>query len=46
MLSQSQPELHDKNAEIADWLIRLSHHLRKRGMGLRFLHPRKMKGFS
>jgi len=39
-----QPKLSDENAEIADWLIRLTHNQRNWGFGLCFLHLRNVKG--
>lgn len=41
-----QPTLSDENAEIADWLIRLTHNQRNWGFGLCFLYLRNVKGFS
>lgn len=41
-----QPKLSDENAEIADWLIRLTHNQRNWGFGLCFLHLRNVKGFG
>lgn len=35
-----QPKLSDENAEIADWLIRLTHNQRNWGFGLCFLYLR------
>lgn len=40
-----QPLLSDENAEIADWLIRLTHHQKNWGFGLCFLFLRNVKGF-
>ena len=40
-----QPRLSDENAEIADWLIRLTHNQRNWGFGLCFLYLRNVKGF-
>lgn len=40
-----QPTLSDENAEIADWLIRLTDHQRNWGFGLCFLYLRNVKGF-
>ncbi len=40
-----QPKLSDENAEIADWLIRLTHNQRNWGFGLCFLHLRNVKGY-
>jgi putative transposase len=41
-----QPTLSDENAEIADWLIRLTHNQRNWGFGLCFLYLRNVKGFG
>src|SRR6056297_1807385 len=41
-----EPKLSDENAEIADWLVRLTHNQRNWGFGLCFLHLRNVKGFS
>lgn len=41
-----QPLLSDENAEIADWLIRLTHNQRNWGFGLCFLFLRNVKGFQ
>lgn len=41
-----QPKLSSENAEIADWLVRLTHNQRNWGFGLRFLHLRNVKGFG
>lgn len=40
-----QPLLSDENAEIADWLIRLTHNQKNWGFGLCFLFLRNVKGF-
>ena len=40
-----QPRLSDENAEIADWLIRLTHNRKDWGFGLCFLFLRNVKGF-
>ena len=40
-----QPKLSDENAEIAEWLIRLTHTQRNWGFGLCFLHLRNVRGF-
>lgn len=40
------PKLSDENAEIADWLVRLTHSQRNWGFGLCFLQLRNMKGFG
>ena len=40
-----QPKLLDENAEIADWLIRLTHNQRNWGFGLCFLYLRNVKGY-
>lgn len=41
-----QPKLLDENAEIADWLIRLTHNQRNWGFGLCFLYLRNVKGYA
>lgn len=41
-----EPKLSDENAEIADWLIRLTHNQRNLGFGLCFLHLHYVKGFG
>ena len=41
-----QPRLSDENAEIADWLIRLTHNWKDWGFGLCFLFLRNVKGFG
>lgn len=41
-----QPRLSDENAEIADWLVRLTSTYRNWGFGLCFLHLRNVKGFG
>lgn len=40
-----QAKLSDENAEIADWLLRLTHNQRNWGFGLCFLYLRNVKGF-
>ena len=40
-----QPKLSDENAEIADWLIRLTHNQKNWGFGLCFLFLRNVKGY-
>ena len=40
-----QPTLSDENAEIADWLIRLTDNQRNWGFGMCFLYLRNVKGF-
>ena len=49
MLSETcyryQCKLSDENAEIADWLVRLTHNQPNWGFGLCFLHLRNVKGF-
>lgn len=49
MVSEScyryQAKLSDENAEIADWLIRLTHNQRNWGFGLCFYYLRHVKGF-
>jgi len=41
-----QPKLSDENAEIADWLIRLTHNRRDRGFGLCRDYLRNVRGFA
>lgn len=41
-----QAKLSDENAEVADWLIRLTHNQRNWGFGLCFLYLRNVKGFG
>jgi len=41
-----QAKLSDENAEIADWLIRLTHNQRNWGFGLCYLFLRNVKGFG
>jgi len=41
-----QPGLHDENAEIADWLLRLADTHKRWGFGLCFLYLRNVKGFG
>ena len=41
-----QPKLSEENADIADWLIRLTHNQRNWGFGLGFLYLRNVKGFG
>lgn len=41
-----QPKLSDENAEIADWLVRLTHNQRNWGFGLCFLYLRNVKCFG
>lgn len=41
-----QATLSNENAEIADWLLRLTHTQRNWGFGLCFLHLRNVKGFG
>lgn len=41
-----QAKLSDENAEIADWLVRLTHNKRNWGFGLCFLFLRNVKGFG
>ena len=41
-----QPKLSDENAEVADWLIRLTTSYRSWGFGLCFLHLRNVKGYG
>lgn len=41
-----QPKLSEQNAEIADWLIRLTNNQRNWGFGLCFLYLRNVKGYG
>lgn len=41
-----QAKLSNENAEISDWLIRLTHNQRNWGFGLCFLYLRNVKGFG
>lgn len=41
-----QPKLSDENAEIADWLLRLSTTYKRWGFGLCFLYLRNIKGYG
>lgn len=41
-----QPRLSDENAEIADWLLRLTDTHKRWGFGLCFLYLRNVKGFG
>ena len=41
-----RPKLNSENAEIADWLIRLTHNQRNWGFGLCYLYLRNVKGFG
>ncbi len=41
-----QAKLSDENAQIADWLIRLTHNQRNWGFGLCFLFLRNVKGYG
>jgi len=41
-----QAKLSDENAEVADWLIRLTHNQRNWGFGLCFLYLRNVKGYG
>jgi putative transposase len=41
-----QTKLSDENAEMADWLIRLTHNQKNWGFGLYFLHLRNVKRFG
>lgn len=41
-----QPKLRDENAEIADWLLRLTQWQRNWGFGLCFFYLRNVKGFG
>ena len=40
------PRLSSENAEIADWLIRLTHNQRNWGFGLCFMYLRNVKGYG
>jgi putative transposase len=40
-----EPKLSDENAEIADWLVRLTHNQKNWGFGLCYLFLRNVKGF-
>lgn len=41
-----QARLSDENAEVADWLIRLTHNQKNWGFGLCFLYLRNVKGYG
>ena len=41
-----QPRLNDENAEIADWLLRLTETHKRWGFGLCFMYLRNVKGFG
>lgn len=41
-----EPKLKDENAEIADWLVRLTHNWKDWGFGLCFFFLRNVKGFK
>ena len=41
-----QPKLSDENAEIADWLLRLTQTYKRWGFGLCFIYLRNTKGFG
>ena len=41
-----EPKLSEENAEIADWLIQLTHNQRNWGFGLCFRHLRNVKEFG
>jgi len=41
-----QAKLSDENAEVADWLVRLTHNQRNWGFGLCFLYLRNVKGYG
>jgi putative transposase len=41
-----EPKLSDENAEIADWLVRLTHNWKDWGFGLCFLFLRNVKGYK
>ena len=41
-----QPELQAENAQIADWLVRLTENNRNWGFGLSFLYLRNVKGYG
>ena len=40
-----EPKLSDENAEIADWLVRITHNQKNWGFGLCFLFLRNVKGY-
>ena len=40
-----QPKLSDENAEIADWLLRLTQTYKRWGLGLCFIYLRNIKGY-
>jgi len=40
-----QPKLNDENAEIADWLLRLTQTYKRWGFGFCFIYLRNIKGF-
>ena len=41
-----QAKLSDENAQIADWLVRLTYNQKNWGFGLCFLHLRNVRGFG
>ena len=41
-----QPKLSDENAEIADWLLRLTQTYKRWGFGLCFIYLRNIKGYG
>lgn len=41
-----EPKLSSENEEIADWLIRLTHHQKNWGFGLCFFYLRNVKGYG
>jgi putative transposase len=41
-----QPKLSDENAEIADWLLRLTENYKRWGFGLCYLYLRNIKGYG
>ena len=41
-----QAKLNDENAEIADWLLRITHNQRNWRFGLCYLYLRNVKGFG
>jgi len=41
-----QPKLQAENAQIADWLVRLTENNRNWGFGLSFLYLRNVKGYG
>lgn len=41
-----RPKRPGENADIADWLVRLTHNQRNWGFGMCFLYLRNVKGFA